>query len=335
MVGLVLVAFTLIDGLVRNNAAPWAAYARGGLITLVFVALVLWAWRAGLRLPWPGALLAGILAAYTVAEASQLCCGRGISTWLVYAAVYGVQAVAKRDWLRDLSIAGIGLGALVLIAAPAGPAPGGALNRNMIAGALVVMAPAAWAYGSGRRRWVATVITVAALAVMGSRGAVVAGLAAAAAVYWRPWERLGRSWPWLAAPGYVALIGGLIVMRPFTFARRYQCTVEVISAWLSLAPAFGLGPGLELSLSWGELASNTHVAYLTPLAVAGGVGAFVIAVVCALLANRVHYSRWQLASLAAFAVHALAEENTAWWPVGIVMALVLVENIERIEYGQA
>lgn len=329
MIGALLVGFVILDGLVRPNTAPSAAAVRALLIAALFVALAVWARRAGLRLPWPGAVLAGLLAAYSVAEVYQQCCGRGLSTWLIYAAVYGAQLVAKRDWQRDLALAAIGLGALVLLAAPAGRPPGGMLNRNMIAGALVVLAPAAWAW-PGRHRWLAIIIPVAALALSGSRGAVVAGLAAAL-VMWQPWARLGRAWRWMAAPSYATFIAGLVVLRPATFARRFECAAEVMTRWMQ-APVFGLGPGFEMRLSWGELAANTHSAYLTPLALAGLVGGAVICGVAGALAGgRLAGARWKWAALAAFAVHALVEENVSWWPVGIVAALVLgsFSNYER------
>jgi hypothetical protein len=322
MIGALLVVFVIIDGMVRPNTAPEAAATRALLIAALFVAMAVWVRRSGMRLPWPGAVLAGLLAAYSIAEVYQQCCGRGLSTWLIYAAVYCAQLAARRDWQRDISIAAVGLGALVLLAAPAGPPPGGMLNRNMIAGALVVLSPAVWSYGQGKRRWLAIIITVAALAISGSRGAVVAGLAAAL-VMWQPWARLGRAWRWMAAPSYATFIAGLVVLRPATFARRFECAAEVMTRWAS-SPVFGLGPGFEMRLSWGEIAANTHSAYLTPLALAGLVGVMVICVVAGALAGgRLAGARWKWAALAAFAVHALVEENVSWWPVGIVAALVL------------
>jgi len=332
MIGALLVVFIILDGLVRPNTAPEAAAARALMIAALFVALAVWARRDGLRLPWPGAVLIGLLAAYSVAEVYQQCCGRGLSTWLIYAAVYTAQLAARRDWQRDLAIAAIGLGALVLLAAPAGPPPGGMLNRNMIAGALVILAPAAWAW-PGRYRWLAIVVTVSALAISGSRGAVVAGLAGAL-VLWRPWERLGRAWPWLAAPSYAGLLAGLVIIRPSTFMRRFECSAEVMTRWWQ-APVFGLGPGFEMQLSWGEMAANTPSAWLTPLALAGALGMMVIIVVAGALAvGRLTGARWQWSTLAVLATHALVEENVSWWPVGVVAALVLGSlTIEKEKNG--
>jgi hypothetical protein len=322
MIGVLLVVFVILDGVSRNNIAPEGAATRAVLVAGLLVAVAIWARRSGLRLPWPGAVLAGVLAGYTVAEVYQLCCGRGLSTWLIYGPIYGVQLYAKRDWQRDLAIAGIGLGALVLLAAPTGPAPGGMLNRNMIAGALLALSPAAWAW-PGRTRWIAIAITVAGLAISGSRGAVLAGLVASL-VYWHPWSLLGQSFKWLAAPSYGVLAVGLAAIRPVTFLRRFECAAEVMGRW-AMSPVFGLGPAFEMRLAWGgDLTSNTHIAWLTPLALAGVLGVMVICLVAASLAGgRLAGQRWQWATLAGLAVHALVEENISWWPVGIVAALVL------------
>src|SRR5690606_22054507 len=214
MVGRAFVIFTLVDGAVRNNTAIQAAPWRAGLVAALALALMVWAYKARVRVGLPGAALIGVLAAYSISESHHRCCGVGISTWLIVSAVYAVQRVTKHDWLNDASIAGVILACIVLAGGIVGRAPGGMLDRNMLAGALAALAPAVYA------RWpLAGALVITALVASGSRGAMVAGLVGAAVLV-RPWRQLGRAWEWMAAPSYVALVIGLWAIRPRTMSMR-------------------------------------------------------------------------------------------------------------------
>lgn len=326
MIGVLTTLFILADGVTRNNISPEGAIGRGVLVTMLVLAWLAWLWRSGVRLDWPAAVVVGILAAYTIAESYQRCCGVGISTWLIYAGVMFAQARARRDWRPDFEVAGCILAAMVLAAGlTVGRPQGGMLNRNMIAGALVALAPAAWIDLSGWGGRARAALVAAALAATASRGAILAG-AVAAVVIWRPWERLGRAWGWMAAPSYAAFVVGLWILRPGTVDQRLQCAGEVMAAWWANSRWFGLGPGFQIESHELGTLINSHSSYITPLAVAGLVGALVICVTVAALARRVTLARWQWGVLAAVAVHAIVEENVSWWPVGIVAALACVDN---------
>lgn len=327
MLPILWVCFVIADGLTRNNIAPEGASGRGILVFgLAFIAIMALHY-AGARIEFPGAALFGVLAAYTISESYHKMGGVGLSTWLIYAGVYFAQGKIRRDWQSDLARAGALLGALVLLAAPAGPFPGGALNRNMIAGALLAMAPAAWGKISldSKASLVMAALVMGGIIATGSRGAILSGVIAALFMA-RPWRYLGEGFKWMSAPSVAALFTGLLVMRPQTFVRRLQCAQEVVAAWMAKSPEFGLGPGFRIPLSWGEHAINAHSVYVTLFAVSGFFGAAIIGLAAAALSKSPKLARWQWGTLVACAAHAIVEENLSWWPVGIVLALALVER---------
>jgi hypothetical protein len=220
-----------------------------------------------------------------------------------------------------MALSGLVIGGLVLLAAPAGPPPGGIFNRNMTAATLVALAPATWA----RWRWW-VLVPWAAVAITGSRGALVAGLVGIF-VLASPWEKIGR-WSWVAAPGGVAILAGLVAIRPATIMRRFECANEVIRHWWATSPWFGLGPTFQIALqSWnGAPADEAHSVIPTLAVQSGIVGLFVIAMAIICLVRwpaRRLTQDWQSATLATIGMLSIFENVAAWWPVGIVTVIAV------------
>ena len=254
MMGVALVIFIIADGGTRLNTAPEGAIGRGILVAALVVAWLAWLWRAGIHFQFAGAFLVGVLAAYTISESYWRVGGVGISTWLLYAGMYFAQAHIRRDWHKDMAIAGIILSGLVLMAVPSGPPQGGMLNRNMLAGALVALAPAALSLRakSGLAELVKVTAVMAAIALIGSRGAWVA-TAVGLFVLIRPrrislahcYEYLGCTY---AVGTFGAVAGGslaltmLVVIRPVTFFQRFDCAYQVLRQWLATSP---IGPPIS------------------------------------------------------------------------------------------
>ena len=333
MIGLVYVAFWLLDGLVRGNTSPEAAPWRAGMMAALVIVCLIGMWRARVRVPPAWGAMIGILSALSVAEIYHYRpTGGGLSTWVIYALVLFACSVSQRDWTRDLALAGLVIGGLVLVAAPAGFPPGGMFNRNMVAATLVALAPATWA----RWRWWAAVPFFAAV-ITGSRGALAAGLAGII-VLARPWERIGGRWSWLAAPGAALLAAGLVAIRPATVMRRVECLGEVMVRWWASSPMFGLGPTFMMKLdSWGGApADDAHSLIPTLAAQAGIVGLFIIALAIGCLVrrpDRLPTMRWQWATLAAVGTLSIIEDVAAWWPVGIV-AVMAIANLSQVHIAK-
>jgi len=335
VIGVALVVFVIADGVTRMNLAPEGALGRGALVTALVVAWLAWLARSGLRLELPAAVMVGVLAAYSISESYHTVSGVGLGTLLVYTGAYWGQMRLRRDWLPDLALAGLVLAGLVLVAAPAGRPAGGMLNRNMVAGALIALFPAAWVrFGQGRRLAVivARVALAGAVLVSGSRGAAVGmGLAALGlygaqmlAIVARP---RAKALAWLSAPGGVAALAGLVAIRPATVLVRVEWARRVLAHWWATSPVFGLGPIFRapLDVSIGSLASDAHSLPLSLLVSAGLAGASVIGLSLAATWSRrwPRYAPWKLATLGAVGVGALFEASHTWWPVGLVAALVL------------
>ena len=341
MIGVIFVIFTLFDGMTRSNLAPEAANARGWLITALVGAWLFWLWRANVRLGPVWSALIGILAMMTISEARNSIGGVGISTWLIATAFVFSQTVAERDWRDDFSLAALIIAYGVMAAVVSGHAPPvGMLNRNVVAGTLGALAPAAidrWRPDARRWHWWIPAFVAGAVVATGSRGASVA-LAVAIVVYVWPQRLIGDKATTLAlavttVPVVAIALLALISIRPATFALRIACAEQVLTHWIKTSPIFGLGPGgIYLLLQHGENAINAHSALPTILAIGGFVGISVILAAIAATSDKVTVTvnrRWQLSSLAFIATHSIVDEVTSWWPVVIILAIVAVDVFKR------
>jgi len=329
LIGVLFLIFSIFDGVVRLNTAPSAAPVRAAMITALALAVLIWMMYHSVRFPLPGAVLVGVLAAYTISEAYWRPGGYGIQGWLIVAGIYAAQTVARREWIHDLAIAGVGLAVLVILAVASGvPVPDGLWNRNMVAGLLAALLPAAWT------RWrPGGAIVALAIVVTGSRGALVAASVAGLALAWprltaRHWlAPVGLAAGVSAAPVLALGMYGLIDIRSATVWRRLECMAQVLALWWSRSPWFGLGQ-FQTTLITGELANNAHSVPLTLAAVTGLVGLLIVLWSMIGLGRGRIRGGWELASLLAICTHALIEENVAWWPVAIVAGIVAADVFE-------
>lgn len=343
MIGLAFLAFIIFDGAVRHNLAPEAAPVRGAMMAIAALAWLVWMRRGGVRLRLPGALLAGVLAAFAITESYHRCCGQGIAPWLLAGGAYIAQVRARRDWTRDMGLAGVGLAVLVLMvaltAALSGELPPrGMWNRNMVAGYLVMLSPAVWMWALNHRtdrplpmvdtRSIAPALVALAVITSGSRGALIAWVVSCFVMAWtfvrtRVTRRGGIV---MACSSVGVLFSGLIWIRPGTVWRRVECAQQVLAHWWANSRWFGLG-NFRLELAWGDYAINAHAVGLTLVAVTGLVGVAVIALyVLGLVGRRPRITVcWQAASLAGWLVHALIEENISWWPAAIVVGIAAAD----------
>lgn len=315
-----LLTFVLIDGLVTHNPQPWAAPIRAGLVAALFICGMAMLWRAHAKIELGWAIIIGVLAAMTISDVYRSQAVIGLSSWLLYAGAYALQHIIKRDWKRDLVITGIALVGLCLIidltTAYGIQKPNAAWNKNVIGGILAVTLPAAMML-HGRGRIISSSIIGIGIILSNSRGAIVAGLIAAAVMI--------QPWALLVAP--VAAFA-LIFIRVHDAALRLLYWQQGIQAFLS-SPIFGVGQGNLVAAGdgVGGVAIHVHNTLLGILATVGCVGVGIVAISMA-TSKRINLNRWQLATLAAVAAHSMVDDPSLWWPVGIIVALVMASQNE-------
>jgi hypothetical protein len=199
--------------------------------------------------------------------------------------------------------------------------PNGAWGRNVVAGTLAMLTPSVAA--RRERRWIMLATMAAALIATGSRGGLLAAIVALAILFWS--KQIPR-WAAIAMPaGIVALVFAMIQIRPATALGRFECWAIAVRQWMQLSPAYGVGPGNLMLLvpSFGTRGFEVHAhnSIVTIAAMVGMVGAGLIA---AALANikRVQMNRWQIATLAALAVHSLVDDPLTWLSTLLIAAVV-------------
>jgi hypothetical protein len=323
---LFIVAFVLADGLVRGNSLAWAAPWRAGMLAVLIVSGLIVLRARGHRLDIATMGIVGVIGAMLVSDSFYHIGGLGLSAMVLYAGAFAWQRIVKRNLQNDLSRAGVILAALVLFVvigwwAGQFPAvPSGAWNRNVIAGTLAVLM--ASVPTGGRLPTAAMGIIAIAIVATGSRGGILAG---AAALIVNHWSHVKRFWIPLSIVSPAA-IAGLYLHNPSSALER-QLIIRNALEQVTTVPLFGVGPGQLLVTSpWVETpyyhAHNAVVSFVSQVGLAGG-GILGVALGVARREIGHGWQRWQLATLAAVAVHSLVDEPLTWWPTGLIVALVL------------
>jgi hypothetical protein len=325
---LFIVAFVLADGLVRGNSLAWAAPWRAGLLAALIVSGLI---VLGIKGHFDAATMGivGVLGAMLVSDAFHHIGGLGLPAMVLYAGAFAWQRVVQRDWRPGFAWAGAILSALVLLVVISGRLPpNGAWNRNVIAGTLVALLPAAWSLWSSHpvRKWGAVALSLAAIGATVSRGAYM-GSVAAMLVLISEQVRFTR-WTW-AALGVSAPVAlwGLTALRPVQSVERLYFIRSAVEQWWTTSPLFGVGPGQLLVTAPGKSLPDYHahcavVSFVSQVGLAGG-GVLGAALGAARREIGHGWQRWQLATLAAVAVHSLVDEPLTWWPTGLIVALVM------------
>jgi hypothetical protein len=327
VIGVLFYLFVLVDGLVGRNPQAWAGPVRGIVVSALALAGLVGLVKARISLSPINAAVVGVMAALTISDVVVHV--NGLSVWVMYAGVYLWQSIVVRDWVNDFALAAVIIVALVAVVILSGVLPPqGAWNRNVVGGTLAALLPASWK----RWRWLGLLPVLAAVALTGSRGAIVAALVACAVLY--------GSWRvvlW-AAPAAIAGLAGLIAWRPVAAGNHIAVALRAIQQWWATSPWWGVGPGnISVQSLWdvGQEISGHNL--LVDFAAQVGVVGMLVAVVWASVGasgrigkpvaasgGRMPLPRWQWATLAVIATHGLVENTLAWWPVGVIAALVMV-----------
>jgi hypothetical protein len=325
-----IVAFVLADGLVRGNSLAWAAPWRAGLLAVLIVSGLLVFVIKGHFHDQVTMGIVGVIGAMLVSDSYYHIGGLGIPAMVLYAGAFAWQRIVQHDWRPGFARAGIILSALVLLVGVTGHAPPNmAWNRNVIAGTIVALLPAAWSLWESdpARRWGAVALSLAAVGITVSRGA---WMGAAAAMFVLLTEQVRLSQLALIALGISApaALLGLVALKPVQSIERLYFMRSAVEQWWQASPLFGVGPGQLLVTAPGKSlpdyhAHNAVVSFVSQVGLAGG---GILGVALGGVARRVighGWQRWQLATLAAVAVHSLVDEPMTWWPTGLIVALVL------------
>ena len=323
MIGVLFALWSLVYGVTFGNVEPWAAPVRAVLATLLALAGIVWMWRAQVKLELIQALIVGVLVALVISNSFHTNGNIGFAPWLVFAGVYGAQRAAQCDWRNDLAAFGMTVSWFMVFNVLLGSAPAGVLNRNYASLLIVLAAPAMMA----RWPWPGWLMAVGAIAVGGSRGALV-GFSIGTIVM----SSVPRRIKWVAIPACLAGGLALISVRPATIFSRLNLARAAISDWLATSIAFGMGPGGISVDGWrvGEpfVSHHAHSVPASILVNVGVVGVVIVMALCSLAARRLHKTnsldRWQLATLASAAALAMVEDLAVWWPVGIIICLAAV-----------
>lgn len=310
-----LLTFVLIDGLVTRNPQPWAAPIRAGLVAALFICGIVMLWRTRVRVEPGAAVVIGVLAAMAISDVYKSPSIIGLTSWLIYAGAYALQSAIVRDWRPSIANMGVALSALCIVVALATLSgiekPTELWNRNVIGGIMVVTLPAAMTLD---KRWRVAVI-LAGIAVTVSRGAWVAAFVALSVMI--------QPWALVIAP--VAAVA-LVAIRPTEATNRLLYWRQGIEAFLS-SPVFGVGQGRLVTAGDGYrgVAVHVHNTLLGILAQVGVVGAIIISSALA-VTRRITFQRWQWATLAAVAAHSMVDDPLGWWPVGVMVAIIIASQ---------
>lgn len=322
-----IVAFVLADGLVRGNSLAWAAPWRASLLAVLIVSGLIVLRIRGHRLDIATMGIVGVIGAMLVSDSFYHIGGLGLSAMVLYAGAFAWQRIVKRDWQNDFARAGVILAALVLFVvigwwAGQFPAvPSGAWNRNVTAGTLAVLL--ASVPTGGRFHWLVIAVVSTAIIVTGSRGGILAGAAALIVNHWSQVKRFLIPLS-IASP---AVILALYLHDPSSALERPLMIRNAVEQYMATSPLFGVGPGQLLVTSPGSEtpyyhAHNAVVSFVSQVGLAG-TGILGTALAVARREIGQGWQSWQLATLAAVAVHSLVDEPLTWWPTGLITALVL------------
>lgn len=323
MIGFLFALWSMVYGMSFGNVAPWAAAVRAVLAVLLALAGLAWLWRARPRLDLAQALITGLLVAAVISNSFHSTGNYGFANWLVFAGAYGLQRLVLRDWRNDVAVFGLTLSLYVMLNFLAGQAPSGPLNRNYVSLLIVLAAPAMMA------RWPVAgwLVPCSAILISGARGALV-GMHMFTVVMVDISRRLKFIFAAIGLAGGISLIS----IRTWTVGARLALARAALSDWWATSPVWGLGPGGIAVEGWrvGEpfVSHHAHNVWISILAQVGLVG-IVLIVLCSLAslwASHIpNLARWQWAALAASGVLSFVEDLAVWWPVLILIAIMLVE----------
>jgi hypothetical protein len=278
--------------------------------------------------------IVGVIGAMLVSDSFYHIGGLGIPAMVLYSGAFAWQRIVKHDFRPGFAWAGAILSVLVLLVAITRQIPpNAAWNRNVIAGTIVAMLPAAWSLWENQlvRKWGAVALSLAAIGVTVSRGAYM-GSVAAMLILVSEQVRFTR-WTWAAfcisAP---AALLGLVMLKPTQSIERFYFMRSAVEQWLKASLLFGAGPGQLIVTAPGKSlpdyhAHNAVVSFVSQVGLAGG-GILGAALNVARREVGHGWQRWQLATLVAVAVHSLVDDPITWWPTGLIVALVLGSRID-------
>jgi hypothetical protein len=271
--------------------------------------------------------IVGVIGAMLVSDSFYHIGGLGLPAIVLYAGAFAWQRIVQRDWQNDFARAGVILAALVLFivigwwAGQFPAVPSGAWNRNVTAGTLAVLL--ASVPTGGRFHWLVIATISIAIIVTGSRGGILAG---AAALIVNHWTQVKRFWIPLSIASPAAIIG-LYLSSPSSAFERLLMIRNAVEQYLAASPLFGVGPGqlLVTTLRVETPYYHAHNAVVSFVSQVGLAGAGILSVALGAARREIGHGwqRWQLATLAAVAVHSLVDEPLTWWPTGLITALVL------------
>jgi hypothetical protein len=322
----------LADGLVMRNEMPWSDEPRAWTMLGVFVfGIVCLAWH-GVRLALPAAIVIGVGGALTVSQAFYSPSRPDVVLWVVLAATFILQRQIKRNWGADLARAGwvVAVVALVMcVGSTLGvPTPNGAWNRNVMAGVLAALLPAAITHAGGANkvtRLIGLVAMAVALLALGSRGGILGAMVALIVSGGHANNLMQRPARAIAIGSIILVLAGLLVLiRPDTAMERLFYWRAANEQWRASSMAWGVGPGnLWLTHPGVGPIDQAHNVIVTLAATTGLAGAVVIGLT---LANaKLQLPRWQnwhWATLAALAAHAMVDDPFTWLPTVIIAGLV-------------
>lgn len=203
---------------------------------------------------------------------------------------------------------------------------GGSLwqNPNIIADYPVILGPLGFARLHGRLRGLWAALAVGALLITGSRGGIVAMVAA--------WiVCVGLRWQFLAAGAIAAMLATWLFPHDYALGGRIEFWKTALAQFLA-SPWIGHGPGsfsqLIIPTPWKEFQMmHAHNLVLTTLAEKGLLGLLSLGVSARAVLLALWRSwgrrRWTWAVLAGLLAHSLVDEPLHFWGSGMAfMAMI-------------
>jgi hypothetical protein len=273
--------------------------------------------------------IVGVIGAMLVSDSFHHVGGLGLSAMVLYAGAFAWQRVVKYDWRSGFAGAGVIISILVLlIAVTRQVPPSGAWNRNVMGGIIVALLPATWSLWEIHpvRKWSAVILSLAAIGMTVSRGAYMAAYVAMLMLLAEEIALLKLSCVVIFILTPIVILG-LVTLRLNSSIMRLYFIRSAVEQWLKRSLLFGVGPGQLLVTIPGELYPfyHAHDAVVSFVSQVGLVGGGILGAALGVARREVGHGwqRWQLATLAAVAVHSLVDEPLTWWPTGIIVALIL------------